>query len=155
MQTDGSSILYRMLQKGKRTHYVITPSTNTATYPFTASGTTSGAWVAKQVTGNGFAAPATAVELEGSIFWNNFNAFVLLAPNANFSTTSAANPFGPVGMAGWTHRKSSNLRLCASGCTGTSPITLTDLRVPFLSLRPMFRKARAGARHWQTLDVCD
>ncbi len=99
-QTDGSSNLYRVLQKGSRSRYVITAATNTSSFPFTLAPGSTGSYVAKQVTGNGFGAPVTAVAamvFEGK---DNASGSSGFAPNANYSAPGfvTVNP-QPIGGA--------------------------------------------------------
>ncbi len=88
------------IEPGARGKYVITGSTNTSTFPFIFTGSTSSAWAAKQVTGNGYGAPATANEVSLSLAYyvQNSGGIVGLAPNANYTapgSSSVANPFPP------------------------------------------------------------
>ena len=98
MQTDGSGNLYRTIQKGNKASYVITSTTNTASFPFaTVNSSTSSSWTAKQATGNGFAAPATATRVDGILQKTNVTDLIGLAPNANYTNVATgkqdANPF--------------------------------------------------------------
>lgn len=99
MQTDGSGNLYRTIQKGHDARYVITATTNTASFPFAKSGSSSSSWVAQQVTGNGYAAPGTAesviVNIGGYIGSNSLA--ISVAPNANYNPVVTGSPSNPVG----------------------------------------------------------
>ncbi len=109
--TDGSSLLYREVQRGKQAQYVITGSTNTAAAPTMASGSTSSAWSA---VGAGWM-PPTANTVR--VFTNvaNSSGNVGAAPNASYGTgTSGTNPppiWSGVGGTGYSASLSGELVL--------------------------------------------
>ena len=88
-QTDVSGNLYRTLQKGNKAWYVITPATNTASFPFVY--TTGASWTQKQVTGNGFMSPttATAVNVRLTILSAGGNG-AGVAPNGFYTIPGSA-----------------------------------------------------------------
>ena len=102
MQTDGSGNLYRTIQRGKSAQYQITASSNTASFPFIFSNdNTASLWIAKQVTGNGFAFPATAVN-GGFVLtcWNGSAQTIMIAPNTAYSAVFGT---APVYMGGYSN----------------------------------------------------
>jgi hypothetical protein len=96
MQTDGSSNLFRTLQKGREARYVITASTNTASFPFSFNGTTGGGYSNVAVLGNNLAAPPTATKLAMQLYRGNVtNSNVIAAPNTSYSPSfTVSNPQG-------------------------------------------------------------
>lgn len=95
MKLDNSGNLYRSRQRGKSTAYKITAATNTATFPFTFGGATSG-YSARQVTGGGYGAPATAAKVNLIVVTNTTSQTAYIAPNADYGTGS--NPAPLMGM---------------------------------------------------------
>ncbi|MBJ7533254.1 hypothetical protein JDN40_03925 [Rhodomicrobium vannielii ATCC 17100] len=91
MPTDGSSVLYRTLQRGRNARYIITGSTNTATFPaFTSN---AGSWVAQPV--RGVSAPPTAEAVTIRIAPLYSSGQIQIAPNAAYTPGSRANPAAP------------------------------------------------------------
>ncbi|MGA7328604.1 MAG: hypothetical protein WBX25_29970 [Rhodomicrobium sp.] len=96
MQTDGSSHLYRTLQKGKEAQYVITAATNTATWPFGTNSIQASA-TALQVTGNGFALPTTATRIFGN--GSNFSIISNWSVGSNATNAAQTNTLDMVGIS--------------------------------------------------------
>lgn len=93
VQTDGSSNLYRYQLLGSQASYVITPATNTASFPFTtASG--GSVWSSWTVSANAACAPPTASSVSISFgVTNGLTGTEAVAPNANYSGGGATtNP---------------------------------------------------------------
>lgn len=92
MRTDGSSVLYRTIQRGNRVQYKVTASTNTAALRQMASGSagspTTPTWVAVAV---GAYVPTTATEVSATIQSSNL---VAAAPNNAYGATTdySTNP---------------------------------------------------------------
>lgn len=92
MRTDGSQLLYRTLQRGAKTQYVVTASTNTAAMPTAASGSSGNVstptWTAVSLTS---VAPTTATRIFGVCF--NQGGAVMAAPNNQYGAyNSTTNP---------------------------------------------------------------
>ncbi len=101
MQTDGSSNLYRTIQKGNKARYQITGTTNTSSFPFTFS-SSAGSWVSWTVTGNGAGAPSTATSGNFGLANSDTTGELLgIAPNGSYAnlavTTVFSNP-APLGI---------------------------------------------------------
>lgn len=95
MYVDGSGNLLRTLQKGKRSNYVVTGSTNTAALPAmgngTAGSTTSPTWVA--ITLLPFVPPtAGGVLVSANGDDGGTGVVVIAAPNNSYGNASSANP---------------------------------------------------------------
>jgi len=109
METDGSNNLYRTLQTGNKSRYVITGTSNTSSYPFTTTSATS-SWVAYQVTGNNTGSPTTSTEVLSNLYSvSGLESGV--APNANYAAPVSGNPMP------WISRNSSASNVTESQVT--------------------------------------
>jgi hypothetical protein len=100
MQTDGSSNLYRTLQKGNRARYKLTSTSNTSTYPF-FSAANPGSWFSYTVTGNASGAPSTSVSIVGILVTPQGSSLgASIAPN-NLGNTPSSLPANPMYTYGW------------------------------------------------------
>lgn len=103
--TNGSAVFHRILQKGRRTQYVVAAATTTVVPNITNGiqsstySATSPTLVAKTVVGNGFVAPSTAVAINVialNLYAAGTGGSVLVAPNTTYGGTNR----GPSGSAG-------------------------------------------------------
>lgn len=95
MRVDGSGNLLRTQQNGKRAHYVVTATTNTAALPTMGNGsagsTTSPTWVA--ITLSGFVpATASSVQEVANSDVGGTPSDVIAAPNNAFGNATSTNP---------------------------------------------------------------
>ena len=85
---DASGYLMRVLQRGNCAQYVVTPSTNTATLPQIANGTS--AWPTSLYTGS--FVPPSASNIRVVIVSGNGGGVYTVAPNSNYAFGSNINP---------------------------------------------------------------
>ena len=105
VQTDGSSKLYRTVQRGTRAQYQVTAATNTASLWMLNNANTGNpatpTYTAFQVTGAGKSAPTSAVAIDVVLAsFPGAGGVTLVAPNGSYgNSTSASNP-APLGVNG-------------------------------------------------------
>ena len=96
MLTDSSSHLYRTIQRGSCGAYVITPATNTATFPFLSDTGGTSTWTAYAVGGVSIPSTSTGVNLVAGSNYNSQSSGTMgVAPNGSYATPSTSATGNP------------------------------------------------------------